>query len=103
MLEDTAVHMGQSDRVSDKQNIFKPSKQCILRSKIGEPLLKKVGLPPEIWQFWKEVALTVDKLLELWQRGQSSPWVPAQDLQVTAVNPHLIAKEDQGSGFHWTP
>lgn len=48
MLEDTAVHMGQSDRVSDKQNIFKPSKQCILRSKIGEPLLKKVGLPPEI-------------------------------------------------------
>lgn len=70
MLEDAAVHMGQCDCVSDKQNIFKTPKRCMLRRKTGEPLLKKVGLIPEIWQFWKEVALTVDRLPELWQRGK---------------------------------
>lgn len=39
MLEDTAVHTEQCDFMSDKQNIFKTTKWCILRSKIGKPLL----------------------------------------------------------------
>lgn len=75
MVDDTAVICSN---VSDKHNVFKTAQWCTLRSKESGPLLEEVGLPPGIWQFWRGLALTVDKLSEHGY-GQSNPWVPAQD------------------------
>lgn len=56
--------MEHYDHVSDEHNVFKPAKCCTLRSKEGGPVLEKVGLPTGIWQFWRGLALMVDKLPE---------------------------------------
>lgn len=56
--------MEQYCHVLDKHNVFTIAKWCTLRNKEGGPLLEKVVLPPGMWQFWRGLALTVNKLLE---------------------------------------